>query len=179
MKTITLVGAALVCVGCSTKAPSSKGDSDAPATATLAGGALAHDSATDRHAIDQVRERELTTLRNYSTQSASDLYTDDVVVMPPDEKAVVGRDSVVAWFKNFADQFNLVGSYPQSRIVINGDLAVEQYVGELTMTPKKGGKPAHEHFKGIHIYRRQPDGSWRIMTDIWNSDQAPAANKPH
>jgi ketosteroid isomerase-like protein len=25
--------------------------------------------------------------------------------------------------------------------------------------------------KGLHVYRRQPNGSWKLALDIWNSDR--------
>jgi ketosteroid isomerase-like protein len=25
--------------------------------------------------------------------------------------------------------------------------------------------------KGIHVYKRQADGSWQMAQDVWNSDQ--------
>jgi ketosteroid isomerase-like protein len=30
-----------------------------------------------------------------------------------------------------------------------------------------------EALKGIHIYRRQADGSWKITHDAWNFDAPP------
>lgn len=29
--------------------------------------------------------------------------------------------------------------------------------------------------KGVHIYERGPDGSWKIALDIWNHNETPAA----
>ena len=34
-----------------------------------------------------------------------------------------------------------------------------------------GAKPMTEGMKGIHVYRRQADGSWKITKVIWNGDQ--------
>lgn len=30
-----------------------------------------------------------------------------------------------------------------------------------------------EGLKGMNVYRRQADGSWRITQAIWNGDEAP------
>lgn len=35
--------------------------------------------------------------------------------------------------------------------------------------PGAGGEAIEERYKGMHIYRRQPDGTWRIAQDIWNA----------
>jgi ketosteroid isomerase-like protein len=39
------------------------------------------------------------------------------------------------------------------------------------MTPA-GADPVDMTNKGIHIYKRQADGSWKMVQDVWNSDQA-------
>ncbi len=67
--------------------------------------------------------------------------------------------------------------YTGSDVTVAGDWAIERYVGTVMMTPKAGGETITETIKGIHIYRRQPDGSWRIAQDIWNSNEAPPAGE--
>jgi ketosteroid isomerase-like protein len=61
-------------------------------------------------------------------------------------------------------------------VQVVGDVGIVHYTGEMTATPKKGGKPATEIIKGLHIYKRQADGSWKIAQDVWNTDapEAPA-----
>ena len=54
--------------------------------------------------------------------------------------------------------------------------AIEHYNGVMAVTPKKGGPILEEHVRGIHVYRRQPDGSWRIAQDIWNAEP-PASSR--
>jgi len=36
--------------------------------------------------------------------------------------------------------------------------------------PLEGGPVVQDRGKGLHVYRRQPDGSWKLAQDIWNSD---------
>jgi ketosteroid isomerase-like protein len=44
------------------------------------------------------------------------------------------------------------------------------------VTPKAAGaKPTTETIKGLHVLRRQTDGSWKIIQDIWNNDAPPPA----
>ena len=43
----------------------------------------------------------------------------------------------------------------------------------MIVTPRAGGEAVTETFKGIHVYRRQADGSWKIAQDAWNMDAAP------
>src|SRR4029079_15485938 len=125
-------------------------------------------------AIDQVRQRELATLSDTSV-ALSSVFSNDIVAMPPNETAVIGRDHLDTWFKEMQKEYAVAARYPETQITIAGDWAIERYTGEMTMTPRKGGKAIQEQLKGIHIYHRQPDGSWRITDDIWNSNAPPAA----
>jgi ketosteroid isomerase-like protein len=128
----------------------------------------------ERRAIDQVRQRELASLSD-SSQALSSIFSNDIVAMPPDEDALIGRDKVDVWFKQLQKEYVVAARYPESKITVAGDWAIERYAGELTLTPRKGGKAVQDKFKGIHIYHRQPDGSWRITDDIWNSNAPPPA----
>ena len=67
----------------------------------------------------------------------------------------------------------IAAEYTSSDIVVAGDWAFEHFSGNLTTTLKAGGEPIVETLKGIHIYQRQADGSWRIAWDTWNSDNPP------
>jgi ketosteroid isomerase-like protein len=40
----------------------------------------------------------------------------------------------------------------------------------MTITPEGVPEPIHDQGKFIEIHRRQSDGSWLIMMDIFNTD---------
>jgi uncharacterized protein (TIGR02246 family) len=127
-------------------------------------------SVDDVAAIKQVREREIAALSQGRAEDLLAAFTDDAVLMPPNQAQVAGSQALRSWAQGMADQFTVAGRYTGADIVFAGDWAIERYTGAMTLTPKKGGAPIEERLKGIHVYRRQPDGSWRIAHDIWNSD---------
>lgn len=154
--------AALISVGC--EQPRAEPESSS-----------ARDTAADRQAIEQVREREIGSFRAGAPDSGAATFAENAVLMAPDEPAVTGRDSIRAWLKRGIDQFRVNGRYTKADIVVAGDWAIERYDGELTLTPKAGGRPIEQRLKGIHIYRREADGSWRIAQDVWNTNAPPPA----
>ncbi len=127
-------------------------------------------AAADVEAINQVRELEVAALTSEAVEGLTAAYTDDVVFMPPNEPATMGLQALQAWFQGFVDQFAVDLEYTSSDVSVAGDWAIERYTGTVTFTPKADGEPFTETIKGIHIYSRQPDGSWLIAQDIWNSD---------
>jgi ketosteroid isomerase-like protein len=133
-----------------------------------------HDPVADKVAIDAVRNREMSALNSGITDSAIAIYTDDARVMPNQGPAVTGSAAIRAWLDTSFSQVTMTGRVTSSSVEVSGDLAVDHYAGELTVTFKAPGpKPITEGIKGINVYRRQADGSWKITKSIWNSDGRP------
>jgi ketosteroid isomerase-like protein len=122
----------------------------------------------DTAAVNNVREQEVTAIATGDTTMP--YAADDIVLLPPNESAVVGLAAARAWFGAFAGQYRASVVYTDTRVQFAGDLAVEQYAGTLTLTPVAGGEPMNEVLKGLHVYRRDAGGVWKMVQDIWNSD---------
>ncbi len=67
--------------------------------------------------------------------------------------------------------------------VISGDLAYQRGTFTVDATPKAGGNTSHSTGTFLRIYRKQPNGEWRMVRDMFNTDQpsrplgaAPAPN---
>lgn len=127
----------------------------------------------DVAAINAAQDRELAMAATGNADSMATVVTSDAELMPPNEPAVHGLDAVKKWAETMFSQASVSGRYTSSDVTVSGDLAVARFTGELTITPKAGGAPVTERIKGIHVMKRQPDGSWKIAQDVWNSD-APA-----
>lgn len=65
----------------------------------------------------------------------------------------------------------IVRKSPHPHIHIDGDTALERVNYTATIWPGDNAPPIEDAGKGIHVYRRQPNGSWKLTYDIWNSDQ--------
>ena len=128
------------------------------------------DTAADVQAINDLREREGSAFFGGDVDGLVSLFTSDAVIMPPDAPAVFGEAAIRTWAQSLADQFTISGEYTGSEIDVIGDWAVERYTANLGIAVA-GDDPVPESMKGIHIYRRQADGSWLITQDVWNADE--------
>ncbi len=126
-------------------------------------------------AINEVREGEAAMLNTSMIENISHVYAADVVMLPPDQPVVVGREASTEWFEEFVEMFEANIEYTSSDLTVAGDWAIERYTASVTLTPRDGGETTTDVIKGIHIYQLLPDGSWLIVQDIWNNDEPTAA----
>lgn len=146
------------------------------AFACLASAAVAG-SEEDVAAIDKIREMEAASVNEASAENVSMIYTADVEYIPPGEPALQGTDAVREWMLALVEQFDADLEYTAADVKVSGDWAFEQYAGNVTLTPKAGGDPVVEQVRGIHVYHRGEDGSWKITHDIWNYEAPPPATE--
>lgn len=99
------------------------------------------------------------------------LIADDAVLMPPNAPPVIGKDAIRSWNQAMSRRFRFKNYTPvDDEVVLAGKWAFRRARATWTLTPTAGGQPIHDSGKFIIIYERQPDGSWRIARDIWDSN---------
>jgi uncharacterized protein (TIGR02246 family) len=98
------------------------------------------------------------------------LYTNDAVVMGPNEPAVTGREAMRARFRSYFDIYDDRTKSSLEDVRVSGDLAVVRGSYTDVSSPRTGGTPIDEKGKWISVYQRQPDESWRILWEMTSSD---------
>jgi uncharacterized protein (TIGR02246 family) len=105
-------------------------------------------------------------------------YAEDAVRMPPNVPMSKGKAAILAWFKKEAEQYTLqIDNVPED-VQVDGDLAFMRGTFTGTVTPKAGGEPVQVKGKWMAVYKRQVDGSWKCICDIYNSDNNPLLETP-
>jgi ketosteroid isomerase-like protein len=129
-------------------------------------GALsAEDTAAIRAASDQFSR--LLLARDFDALVR--LYTDDGAFMPPHQPAVLGRAALRSWMAAFptVTQF----AFAIDDIDGREDLAYVRGRYSMTLAPDGAPAPVDDVGKFIEIRKKQPDGSWLLAADIFNSDK--------
>jgi ketosteroid isomerase-like protein len=134
-----------------------------------------HDPAADEQAI-----RDLVTQWNGFLQSRNDsaivaLYDSTGVLLPAGMPAVSGTEQMRAfWAQLWAMNASL--SLAPEVVEVSGDLAVER--GRWTWSnPLPDGSQATDAGKYLVSWRRV-NGQWKVVNDIWNSDNPPPPPAP-
>lgn len=127
-------------------------------------------SAVDQTAIRTVSDRFSQLMLARDFDSLVGLYTEDAVFMPPHQPAVQGRSALRSWMAGFPNvsRFSLTIDEIDGR----ADLAYVRGSYAMTLHPEGAPGPIDDRGKYIEIRKRQPDGSWLLAADIFNSDKA-------
>ena len=103
-------------------------------------------------------------------------YSDDASVMPPNSPLVTGRSSVTALWRTILLAPGFSGGWKPITVEVarSSDLAYVTGSYEFASNDSSG-KPAVDKGKYVEVWKKQADGSWKCVADIFNSDlPAPA-----
>ncbi len=129
------------------------------------------ETEADVEAINSLRD-DFIALDNASDAAGlASLYTNEAVLMPPNEAAVTGNQAIESWSQTSFDQFTTSElTLAPDEVEVVGDWAFERGTYMIALTPKADCEPMEDRGKYIVILRKQVDGSWKMAHDIWNSD---------
>jgi uncharacterized protein (TIGR02246 family) len=163
--------AVLALAACTTK-EARRPDTAAPATATLAGGP-APDVAAVRQAIEATNARFDTAAVKGDTSALAGFYAEDAILMMSGSPAARGHEAIAKSFAGMGAAMKLSTFKLETQdVIVAGDYAIETGAYDMTAQPAaKGAKQQHEVGKYLVLWKKQADGSYKILRDIANSDQ--------
>ncbi len=98
-------------------------------------------------------------------------YTDDALMLPPNTPIATGKEAIRALLSELVANPGFAINLQTTQVEVSraGDLAYSLNTYELTLNDPEG-KPVTERGKGVFGWKKQPDGTWKVVIDIWNSD---------
>ncbi|HRW10147.1 MAG TPA: nuclear transport factor 2 family protein, partial [Caldilineaceae bacterium] len=129
--------------------------------------------------VDEVTEAVNAIWREYEASLLADdaerwiaLWADDGVRLPPNAPVVEGKEAIFAGISSRMEtiQYTAFVITPEE-LTVNGDIAISRGVYEGTFVAKAGGDPMQVDGKFMTFLRQQPDGTWKIYRDIFNSNE--------
>lgn len=134
---------------------------------------MEHPIESPAGAVEQVA-RELGTAFNARDPVAlAALYTEDAVLMPPNEPPVRGNAAIRVWFDQALPRLGAIRLDPTSTRV-ERDLAVQVGTFQITLGTASGGAVEVGERAGKYVLiLTRAEGRWAIFADLWNLDQPP------
>ena len=126
--------------------------------------------AEDLAAITAFNAKYLGSINVGDIKTLSALTDDDHIILIPNRAPIVGKAANDAANGSAFERFQFDESWTPEETVIDGDLAYQRGTFTTSSTPKAGGDKRVVSGAFLRIYRRQPDGQWRMTRDMFNTD---------
>jgi ketosteroid isomerase-like protein len=81
-----------------------------------------------------------------------------------------GLDHLAIRLQSLFEQFAVELAVIVVEIRIQGDVAYDYGWHDLTLTPKNGGAPIHRRDRYVDIWRKNPQGNWKLWMYMDNQD---------
>ena len=129
------------------------------------------DKDADAKALTKLDEEWSKTAATKDAEKIASFYAEDAMAYPPNEPIAVGRAGAKKlWATMLAlPEVSISWKTAHAEAAASGDLGYTTGTYEVS---SKGadGKPAVEKGKYVCTWKKQKDGSWKAIHDIWNSD---------
>ena len=118
--------------------------------------------------------------RDWSKSAATDsiektlsYWADDAVVMSPGQLPINGKNSIREMVAGTSKIPGFKISWEPLSVVVSksGDMAYMIEQNQITVNDSLG-KPLTEFNKSVTIWRKEADGSWKNVVDVWNAKPA-------
>ena len=98
------------------------------------------------------------------------LYAPDAVVYPPEVESISGLEGIRGMMEAFMADPSAGGVFTPlyAQVSQGGDMGYTMDLVELTQTGPDG-MPVVERARDFHVWRKDADGSWKLVVDIWNA----------
>lgn len=111
-----------------------------------------------------------------------DLLAEDVVFMVPDEPVQEGKPACAEFVTRTMaclwEQFDRRITYESAEVQIWREYALDRGTFSFTVSPRTGGAVSSATGKYLLLYRRGPEGDWRLARAIVSLDGQPEPPEP-
>jgi len=123
--------------------------------------------------------------RDWSRSAATDsiektlsYWADDAVVMSPGQPPINGKNSIREMVEGTSKIPGFKISWEPLSVFVSksGDMAYMIEQNQITVNDSLG-KPLTEFNKSVTIWRKEADGSWKNVVDMWNANPSNGEKK--
>jgi ketosteroid isomerase-like protein len=123
----------------------------------------------DRELLDTPRRRTEQAENEGDVSFFEGVSARNIVLMPPNFRAVVGRAASIDFMRHLFVQFDFRIRYQSEELQVYDDVAFDRGTYSQTLTPKSGGSPLDESGNYLWIYSRGDAESWKVSRVMWNA----------
>lgn len=124
-------------------------------------------SAADADAVKQAFAKFNADIAARNVDAIRTHYANDAVMVIPDRPPFVGIEAIMADYKEYAaDPAGKYAPGAETVTVSSGDMAYGEVNYQSTYTDPKTKAAVTVERYNLSVYRKQPDGSWKVVRDV-------------
>ena len=123
----------------------------------------------DLAAIAEFNRRYLKAINDEDIATLSSLTTEDHIMISSGRAPLVGKAANDEANGRVFKQFDIDETWTPVETVVSGDLAYQRGTFTVAATPRAGGNTTKTSGNFLRIYKRMPNGDWRMVRDMFNS----------
>ncbi len=126
--------------------------------------------AADVEAVKNLDAQWSKTAGTHDVDATVAYYSDDAVLLAPNQPILTGKQALRAsWATLLSPNNDLNWHATHVEVANSGELAY--LTGTYQLTAKDAqGHASLDRGKIIEVFRKQPDGTWKVVADMYNSD---------
>jgi len=106
------------------------------------------------------------------------VFANDAVIIAPSSPDIVGLDAIRKMYTDLMKQDSMTVHFSTEEVSVTGDMAYEHGTYTLRIADKATGRVLQDaKNKHVHIFKRQPDGTWKTWRMMVNSAELAPTQK--
>ncbi len=128
------------------------------------------DIEAERASLSEAADRYHEVGHSLDVETLASFYASDALVLPPNSAAIEGPAGVREFLTAFTSTPGFQVRFETPTVVVSngGDLGYTLADIEFTVDGPDG-QPVTSRERDFHVWKKQADGSWKVIIDIWNS----------
>jgi uncharacterized protein (TIGR02246 family) len=129
------------------------------------------DTKTEGERLMQISREWSKSAATGSVEKTLSYWADDAVVMSPGQSPIKGKHAIREMIEGTSKIPGFKISWEPISVFVSksGDIAYLIEQNQITVNDSLG-KPLTEFNKSVTIWRKEADGSWKNIVDMWNAD---------
>ena len=121
-------------------------------------------------------------INSNDTDTVMAIYDRDAAIWQPDGEVVTGTENIREWVAGYFGAFKTHWKKVPLRNFVMGEYGFDEGIDTAVDVAREANDDGDIvtkkwNCKGILVYKRQEDGSWKIFRDIWNNTTPPVITK--
>jgi len=128
------------------------------------------DTAAEQAALRRADSAYTVAVQSKNLDAMIESYASDAVMYPPNEPTVSGIEGVRQYATTILSTPGLSVAFTPVDVQVSpgGGMGYTFNTGRVTTTDPAGATVSEE-IRDFHVWRKEPDGRWNVVVDIWNS----------